>query len=273
MVSLFSAKEKQIQKVLSIPINSIIPNRSQPRHDFDPVQLNSLAESIRADGILQPITVRKQGVLYEIISGERRIRAAEIVGLKEVPCIVIEADDEKSAVLALIENIQRSDLGYFEEALAIEQLISVYGLTQESAAARLGKAQSTVANKLRLLRFTDSERMLLISKNLCERQARSIVRISDSAARRRVLDEVIRNNLNISQTEQLVEQFLQNGETHNTVKKKRAPIKIPFPRLYINSLNNLVKSMRESNINCETSTSEENGFFEYTIKIPIAKNY
>ena len=273
MVSLFSQKEKQIQKVLSIPINSVIPNRSQPRIEFDPVALNSLAESIRSDGILQPITVRRQGVMYEIISGERRIRAAEIAGLKEVPCIVIEADDEKSAVLALIENIQRSNLGYFEEALAIEQLISVYGLTQESAASRLGKAQSTIANKLRLLRFTDSERMMLITKNICERQARSIIRISDTVKRRKVLDEVIRNNLNIAQTEELVDKILEADMRIKPVKKQKPSVKIPFPRLYINSLNNLVKSMRESNIECETSTVEENGFFEYTIKIPIDKNY
>lgn len=273
MVSIFAQKEKQIQKVISIPINSVIPNRSQPRLEFDPVALNSLAESIRMNGILQPVTVRKQGVMYEIVSGERRIRAAQLAGLKEIPCIVIEANDEKSAVLALIENIQRSDLGYFEEALAIEKLISVYGLTQESAAARLGKAQSTIANKLRLLRFTDSERMLLISKNICERQARSIVRIPDSANRRRILDEVVRLKLNISQTEELVDNYL-GSEIHNKpVKKQRSTVKMPFPRLYINSLNNLVKSMRESNINCETSTVEENGFFEYTIKIPIGKNY
>ncbi|MGN0650855.1 MAG: ParB/RepB/Spo0J family partition protein [Oscillospiraceae bacterium] len=273
MVSIFSPKEKQIQKVISIPINSIIPNRAQPRIEFDPVALNSLAESIRADGILQPISVRRQGVMYEIISGERRIRAAEIAGLKEVPCIVVDADDEKSAVLALIENIQRCNLGYFEEALAIEKLISVYGLTQESAAARLGKAQSTIANKLRLLKFTDSERMLLITKNIGERQARSIIRITDNAKRKKILDEVISHGLNIVQTEELVDRFLESDIRTKPAKKPKRTVKIPFPRLYINSLNNLVKSMRESNIDCETSTVEENGYFEYTIKIPIDKNY
>ena len=140
MNGIFRNKEKQVQRVVSINVGLIIPNRSQPRVDFSEKELEALAESIRENGILQPINVRRCGVNYEIVSGERRLRAAKMCGLEEVPCIVIEADDEKSAVLALIENIQRRDLSYFEEAMAIERLISFYGLTQEEAASRLGKA-------------------------------------------------------------------------------------------------------------------------------------
>ena len=160
MTGLFKNKEKQVQRVVLIETSLIIPNRSQPRVTFSDEELSSLADSIRENGILQPINVRKCGVNYEIVSGERRLRAAKLCGLESVPCIIIDVDDEKSAVLALIENIQRRDLSYFEEAVAIEKLISYYGLTQEEAASRLGKAQSTIANKLRLLKFTDAERNL-----------------------------------------------------------------------------------------------------------------
>ena len=146
MTGIFKSKEKTVGRVVALETGLLIPNRSQPRVDFNENELAALADSIRENGILQPINVRKCGVNYEIVSGERRFRAAKLCGLEEVPCIVIDADDERSAVLALIENIQRRDLSYFEEALAIERLIKFYGLTQEDAAARLGKAQSTIAN-------------------------------------------------------------------------------------------------------------------------------
>ena len=219
MTGLFKNREKQIQRVVSVDVGLIVPNRSQPRGEFDEKELASLAESIRENGILQPINVRRCGVNYEIVSGERRLRAAKICGLSEVPCIVIEADDERSAVLALIENIQRRDLSYFEEAMAIEKLISYYGLTQEEAAARLGKAQSTIANKLRLLKFTDSERGLLVRGNISERQARALIRIEDQKLRVHALGEVIINRLNIEQTEKLIDEML-NG---NFPKKTEAP--------------------------------------------------
>ena len=208
---------------------------------------------------------------YEIISGERRLRAAKLCGLESVPCIVIDVDDEKSAVLALIENIQRKDLSYFEEAFAIEKLISYYGLTQEEAAARLGKAQSTIANKLRLLKFTDAERNLLIKGNVSERQARALIRLDDSKLRVRALGEILMNHLNIEQSEQLVDSMLESKKTEvrNQPPKKRK-ILFPVPRLYINSINKIVKTMKEANIDCETVTNHVGDCFEYTIKIHSA---
>ncbi len=175
MTGFFKQKEKIAGQVVMLELNELTPNKSQPRRQFSEEQLLSLSQSIKENGIIQPICVRKKGAVYEIISGERRMRAAKLAGLNEVPCIVMSVDDEQSAVLALIENIQRKDLSYFEEALAIEKLISFYGLTQESAAARLGKAQSTIANKLRLLKFSDTERRMLIMGNLNERQDRKSV--------------------------------------------------------------------------------------------------
>lgn len=273
MTGLFKSKEKQVQRVVLIETALIVPNRSQPRTVFSDEELASLADSIRENGILQPINVRKCGVNYEIVSGERRLRAAKICGLESVPCIIIEVDDEKSAVLALIENIQRRDLSYFEEALAIEKLISYYGLTQEEAANRLGKAQSTIANKLRLLKFSDAERNLLIKGNITERQARALIRLDDQKLRIRALGEIIMNHLGIEQTEQLVESMLCDDKCETVAAKKKANSKkflFPVPRLYINSINKIVKNMKEANINCETVTNRVGDCFEYTIKIHSA---
>lgn len=274
MTGLFKSREKQIQRVVSIDVGLIIPNRSQPRVAFSEEELDSLAESIKENGILQPINVRRYGVNYEIVSGERRLRAAKKCGLNEVPCIIIDADDEKSAVLALIENIQRRDLSFFEEAMAIEKLISYYGLTQEEAAARLGKAQSTVANKLRLLKFSDAERSLIVRGNISERQARALIRLDDQTERVKVLGEIIRNRLNIEQTEQLVENILNGGEKKPAEEKKAAPVRkkfhFPVPRLYINSINKIVKNMKEANIDCETFMNRVGDCYEYTIKIHSA---
>lgn len=270
MNGIFRNKEKQVQRVVSIDVGLIIPNRSQPRVDFSEKELEALAESIRENGILQPINVRRCGVNYEIVSGERRLRAAKMCGLEEVPCIVIEADDERSAVLALIENIQRRDLSYFEEAMAIERLISFYGLTQEEAASRLGKAQSTIANKLRLLKFSDAERNLLIKGNITERQARALIRLDDQKMRVRALGEIIINKLNIEQTEQMVENMLNCPDIQQKEEKPqshRRKFHFPVPRLYINSINKIVRNMKEANIDCETFMNRVGDCYEYTIKI------
>ena len=279
MTGLFKNKEKTVGKVVALDVGLIIPNRSQPRVTFDENELAALSASIRENGILQPINVRRCGVNYEIISGERRFRAAKICGLEEVPCIVIDADDERSAVLALIENIQRRDLSYFEEALAIERLIKFYGLTQEEAASRLGKAQSTNANKLRLLKFSDAERGLLIKGNVTERQARALVRIDDQKLRIHAMGEMIINKLNIEQTESMVEGILhgiipkKREEEPEPAEKKQASRKnfhFPLPRLYINSINKIVKNMKEANIECETVMNHVGDCYEYTIKIHSA---
>ena len=267
MSTFFKSKDKTTGQIVMLSTSVLIPNKAQPRREFSEEALLSLSKSIKENGILQPICVRKNGAVYEIISGERRTRAAKLAGLSEVPCIVMSVDDEQSAVLALIENIQRKDLSYFEEALGIEKLISYYGLTQEEAARRLGKAQSTVANKLRLLRFSDSERRMLLMGNLSERQARAIVRIDDPQKRGSVIEKVVAKSLNLDQTERLVE------ETLGAVKapKKRAQLldmKAPS-RVYMNSLNALLKRIKQDNIPCDVTAEKSERFYEYTIKFPI----
>lgn len=268
MTGLFKPKDKIANQVVMLEISELTPNKSQPRRQFSEEQLLSLSQSIKENGIIQPLCVRKKGAVYEIISGERRMRAAKLAGLNEVPCIVMTVDDEQSAVLALIENIQRKDLSFFEEALAIEKLISFYGLTQENAAARLGKAQSTIANKLRLLKFTDTERRMLIMGNLNERQARALIRIDDVELRMRVIETVVTKNLNLAQTEQLVDQVINGAPKREKKKRKKLPITAP-PRLYMNSLNALLKRIKEDNIPCELTTEKSDHFYEYTIKFPI----
>lgn len=276
MTGIFKNKEKTVQRVVSLNVGLLVPNKSQPRAVFSEGELSALADSIRENGILQPINVRKCGADYEIVSGERRLRAAKMCGLEEVPCIVIDVDDEKSAVLALIENIQRKDLSYFEEAVAIDKLIKFYGLTQEEAAARLGKAQSTIANKLRLLKFSDAERNLLIKGNIAERQARALVRIDDQKLRVHALGEMIVNRLSIEQSEKLVEDLLNGAPiTKSNVKKEKTVSRerkfaFPVPRLYINSINKIVKTMKEANIDCETVMNQVGDCYEYTIKIHSA---
>lgn len=271
MKGLFKTKENAIGRVVSIPIADICPNESQPRKEFSSDALLSLSESIRQNGILQPVTVRRKGVLYEIISGERRTRAAKLAGLNEIPCIILSVDDEQSAILALIENIQRKDLSFFEEAVAIEKLISRYGLTQEQAAARLGKAQSTIANKLRLLRFSDAERSLLIKGDLSERHARALIRIDDPKVRLSVLEKIVRERLNIDQTESLIDNTLhieqKPGECHCSKTKF---YNYPLPsKLYMNSLNKLLKQIKEDKVDCEFTTEQTDRYYEYSIRFPI----
>ena len=268
MSTFFKAREKPMGQIVMLSTSELVPNKAQPRREFSEEALLSLSKSIKENGILQPICVRKNGAVYEIISGERRTRAAKIAGLAEVPCIVMSVDDEQSAVLALIENIQRKDLSYFEEALGIEKLISYYGLTQEEAARRLGKAQSTVANKLRLLRFSDGERRMLLMGNLSERQARAIVRIDDPQTRGSVIERVVARNLNLEQTERLVEETL--GGAAKKPKKRGQIFDLKAPsRLYMNSLNALLKRIKEDNIPCDVTAEKSEKFYEYTIKFPI----
>lgn len=171
------------------------PTPNQPRIEFDEASLRSLSDSIRRYGILQPLTVRRTDEGYELIAGERRLRAAKIAGLREVPCLLARSSEEESALLALIENLQRRDLHYLEEAAAIARLIATYGLSQEQAAERLGKSQSAIANKLRLLRLSPDCVRLLREHDLSERHARALLRLTDEEDRLKALQVIGRTRL------------------------------------------------------------------------------
>ena len=171
----FFTKERVVNNVVLIQIKDINKNPAQPRVLFSKEDLKDLAESIKYNGLLQPITVRiNENNEYELVSGERRLKAAKLAGNEEVPCIVVKTDEEQSAVFALLENIQRKDLNFFEESLAISKLIKKWNMTQDEVATKLGKAQSTVANKLRLLKFTDEQKARILANNLTERHARAL---------------------------------------------------------------------------------------------------
>ena len=257
---------RELGKIIDISINLVKPNPNQPRQFFDPAQLTSLAKSISQDGIIQPLTVRKVNNYFELISGERRLRAAKLAGLRSVPCIIVDISDERSAVLALIENIQRSDLNFFEEAEAISILIKEYGMTQEDAAIRLGMAQSTIANKLRLLKLTSIERKMIISNNLSERHARALLKLDDADIRHQVLVCIIENNLTVDKTEK----YIASLETKEKIKasyKKRSPV-LRDVKLFFNTVNKAINVMKLAGVDAQVKKAHHDGMIEYTILIP-----
>lgn len=260
---------KDGNKVVDIPIRQIRPNQSQPRKTFKDEELNSLAASIEENGILQPLTVRRLNLQeYELIAGERRLRAAVIAGLKRVPCIIIKCTDRESAIFALLENLQRADLGMFEEAKGIQRLIKRYNLTQEEAASKLGKKQSTVANKLRLLKLTMEEQDWITEAGLSERHARALLRISDEDIRKGALSKVISEGLNITQTEELVDNIICGTYTESDGKQQKKRVVIKDVRIFINTINKAVDTMRLAGINAVSKRAENDDYIEYTVRIP-----
>lgn len=256
-------------KVLDISTIQIRPNRTQPRRNFDDEELKSLSRSIAENGILQPLVVRRiNSTEFELIAGERRLRAAIMAGLGKVPCVVRRCTDKDSALLALIENLQRADLNMFEEARGIARLIRKYGLTQEQAAIKLGKKQSTIANKLRLLRLGFEEQEWILTAGLSERHARTLLRINDEALRREVLSRIINEDLSIYEAEELVNEALSKKPDAEPEKKPERKIAIKDVRIFVNTINKAVDTMRLSGINAVSRRSETDDYIEYTVKIP-----
>ena len=252
---------KNDNKVLEIPIIKIRPNKAQPRKTFDETELAALSASISENGILQPLSVRK------ISAAERRLRASVLAGLRKVPCIVLKCSEKESAIYALLENLQRSDLGIFEEARGISKLIRRYGLTQEEAANRLGKSQSTIANKLRLLRLTYEEQEWIVNAGLSERHARALLRIEDEALRHEALSKIISENLNTSQTDELVG-ILINSVPKTTKSKGTSKAVIKDLRIFLNTINKAIDTMRLAGIDAQSDKKDTDNFIEYTIRIP-----
>lgn len=255
-------------KIRSIPVIQIEPSRSQPRVCFSKEALAGLSRSIRENGILQPISVRRVfASKFELVAGERRLRAAIMAGFKTVPCVILDCDETQAAVFALLENLQRANLNMFEEAEAMRNLIEIWGLTQESVAKKLGKKQSTIANKLRLLKLDDEERALIKKANLTERHARAILKLESKEQRKLMIKKIAAKNLNVQDTESLIDSILQGARMDNSdnIDEKFVVKDLTF---FMNAINEALDLMKISREGVQYIHNESAEYLEYMIKIP-----
>ena len=251
-------------KVLYLPVAAIAPNPDQPRRHFSREGLEELAASIAEHGVLQPLSVRRGGRGYELISGERRLRAAKLAGLTEVPCIVVNVDSQGSSLLALVENLQRRDLDFVEEASALARLIETYHLSQEEAARRIGKSQSAVANKLRLLKLPPEALALLREHGCTERHARALLRLEGTQAQLEAARYIAQQGFTVARTEQYVEELL-----HKTDKPRQKRLFIiKDVRLFLNSINRGLSLMKTAGVNADCQRKETDDSILLTITIP-----
>lgn len=253
-------------RVVFLPVRAIRPNPSQPRKVFQPEPLQELADSIARHGILQPLSVRRIPGGYELIAGERRLRAAQIAGLSEVPCIVMQMDARESGMAAMVENLQRQDLDFIEEALGIRHLLEEYQMSQEQAARLLGKSQSAVANKLRLLRLSPQCASELLKHNLSERHARALLRLEDESERLTALKHIVSAGLNVAQTERYIDQRLQALAA--APPKGRRTYIIKDVRLFLNSVDRGLRLIREAGVDAQAGREETEEEILLTIRIP-----
>jgi ParB family chromosome partitioning protein len=255
-------------KILYLPAAQIRPNPGQPRKIFDPAGLQELAASIAEYGIVQPLTVRRRDGFYELVAGERRLRAARMAGLREVPCILLSVDEAQSGMVALVENLQRRDLDYIEEAEGLARLMRLYGLSQEQAAQRVGKSQSAVANKLRLLRHSPQVLAMLRENQLSERHARALLRLPEEEDRLAVLQTVIRQQLNVAKTEAYIDAYLAKKNAQEPPKRGIRKLIVRDVRLFLNSVNHSLELVRSAGIQAETKQEETDREIVLTIRLP-----
>lgn len=266
----FGKKNKEINKVILIPISQIKKSPSQPRVYFDPEALNELAQSIAANGLLQPIIVRKIAPeSYELIAGERRTMACRSLGYETVAAIVEEYSDEQTIVLALIENLQRKDLNYFEEANGIARLMRELNINQQQVSQKLGKAQSTVANKLRLLKYSPEMQRRIMQADLTERHARALLKLPNEERLHEAVTIIERDRLNVEQTEQMVDAQLKQLPPKQATKI----FIIKDLRMFLNSIQKAVSTMNQAGIPVDSSKIENDKFVEVHIKIPKSAVY
>lgn len=257
-------KTKTVNRVLLLPVDAIWPNPDQPRRVFDGDKISELAASIKQYGLLQPITVQQiDRYTYQLIAGERRLLACKELGMGEIPAIVCDMNKESSAALALIENIQRCSLNYFEEALAIDHLMSMLGLTQQSVAARLGKTQSTIANKLRLLKYPPSWQERMLTAGLTERHARALLPLLGTEKLDAAIDSIAEKELTVAQTEQLVQKLLQQ-------EQPKAPMELMVVKdlsVFLDTVQQATEMMKLAGIKASTRVKENEEELVYTIRI------
>lgn len=269
----YSKQEKKDEQknITYVGIEYIRPNPYQPRKQFNKIALEELCESIRQYGVLQPINVRKiSHSSYELVAGERRLRAATMAGLKEIPAIIINVDDNDSAVMALIENLQREDLSYMEEAEGYSNLINEHGFTQEELAQKIGKSQSTIANKIRLLKLSPLVKKILSDNNLTERHARALLKLHDEQLQLKVLKLVCERGLNVKKTEELVERAIDKFS--RDVRQKPADRKmtkaIKDVRIFVNTIKQAIDIMKQSGVNAKAAQIDRGDYIEFVVRVP-----
>ena len=253
-----------------LPTGSIEPCPMQARKSFDDESLRELSESIRSYGVLNPLTVRVRNGRYELIAGERRLRAAKLAGLREVPCIIIEVSMEDAGLISMVENLQRRDLDFIEEARGINQLILMFGMSQEEAAKRIGKSQSAVANKLRLLKLPSDILDALRENKLSERHGRALLRLDEAEAQRKALKYIIENDLTVSATDAYIDRLLNRAETEKNEKAKRTFI-LKDVRVFLNSIDRGLELMKQGGIDAGVERHETEESLVLTISIPKSK--
>ncbi|GAM13292.1 nucleoid occlusion protein [Mesobacillus selenatarsenatis] len=257
------------EEIKKIPIDHIIPNRYQPRTVFDDEKIEELARTIHIHGVIQPIVVREfDQDKFEIIAGERRWRAMKKLEWEEVPAIVKNLSDSETASVALIENLQREELSPIEEAMAYGKLLEIHNLTQEALAQRLGKGQSTVANKLRLLKLPQEVQDALLNKQITERHARSLIPLKNPQLQVQVLAEVVEKSLNVKQTEERVVKLLSQNEEKPKPKRKAFSKDM---RIAVNTIRQSLTMVSDSGINLDSEEEEFEEFYQFTIRIPKKK--
>lgn len=261
-------EKKDEKNIINLCIDNVKPNPYQPRKSFNKVALEELSESIKQYGVLQPISVRKLSCnYYELVAGERRLRAAKMAGLKEIPSIIVDMDDNDAAIVALIENLQREDLSYMEEAEGYNNLISEHGFTQEELAAKIGKSQSTIANKIRLLKLPPLVKKILMDNHLTERHARALLKLHGEQLQLKVLKYVSEKQLNVKKTEDLVERVIAkySKERNETPKLTKA---IKDVRIFINTVKQAVEMMKKSGVNVKAAQFDRGKCIEFIVRIP-----
>lgn len=263
------AKEKSASRVIEVNISEIrLGNQSEPM-DMGTTAIQSLAESIVQHGILQPLHVHLIDGKYELVKGLHIFQAALSTGMRSVPCVVDDKSSCKRDINDLLEEIRMKNMDFFQEAEAIEKLISLYGITQEDAASRLGRAQSTIANKLRLLRLTETERNMIVQHRLTERHARAILRLGAPEERLAVLNQVIRQNLNVEKTEKTVEMKMGRRKKREPYRKRSRSVQSVHS--FIRSLNKAAESMHAAGIGICIQQVQRDGWMEFQIRIPQKK--
>ncbi len=267
MSALFKRGPLDASRVMFLPVDAIAPNPYQPRQTFAREELDELAQSIRALGVLQPLTVRKGEGGWELVAGERRLRAARLAGLDKVPCLSVRVDGQTTSLLALVENVQRTDLDFWEEALALRRLLDTFHLSQEEAARRVGKSQSAVANKLRLLRLPPEVLARLRAGGFTERHARALLKLEGSPLLEQAVDLLEADQLTVAQTEALVESLLSPAPD---APRKKPLFVLKDVRLFLNTLKRSMELMRSAGVNAQCRREDREDSILLTISIPRA---